>query len=205
MKLKSLEEALTRSKITIKTLSDQQMAVSNAIKSNQVLISKIDIYNKLTSEVESLSSRKKIYYEKLRYFIKIYNSFLPNLLSNIEDLNRELNGGKAELEYIENKLKKQNQYINKLYNDKSKKENISDELKLEKVYDSKKILELDKKLKLYYKCGYYYNKLKSYKEDKIDEKINIYFNNNEVQIVKKYIENSMEKEKIKKLEYTSQK
>lgn len=90
MKLKSLEEALTRSKITIKTLSDQQIAVSNAIKSNQVLISKIDIYNKLTSEVECLLERKKVYYEKLRYFIKVYNSFLPNLLSNLEDLKRLL-------------------------------------------------------------------------------------------------------------------
>ncbi len=58
--LKSIEELETRSKITIKALEQQLMAMSNAIINNNIMINQIDIYNNLTDNVDNKKIRKKI-------------------------------------------------------------------------------------------------------------------------------------------------
>lgn len=117
----------------------------------------------------------------------------------INDYKNQIEGNKAEINYINNELKYQKEYLEKLEKEKTKKEDISDELKLEKVNDEEKINEVNQKLKLYYKCGYYYDKLlKLHDKDKLKEKINIYFKESEAQQVEEYVEEQSKKLELEK-------
>lgn len=68
--LKSLEELETRSKITIKTLEQQLMAMSNAIINNNTMINQIDICNELSNKIKN-SVRKEICQKKLDFYKKV--------------------------------------------------------------------------------------------------------------------------------------
>ena len=68
--LKSLEELETRSKITIKTLEQQLMAMSNAIINNNTMINQIDICNDLSNKIKN-SVRKEICQKKLDFYKKV--------------------------------------------------------------------------------------------------------------------------------------
>lgn len=91
MKLKSLNDLETRCKITIKTLEQQLIAMSNAINNNNTMINLINIYNNLTDKVKNIEYREKFYNKKLEYFIKINKYYLQNSLQNIDKLQCLLN------------------------------------------------------------------------------------------------------------------
>ena len=79
--LKSIEELETRSKITIKTLEQQLMAMTNAIINNNIMINQIDIYNQLINQIDDEDNLSKIYEKKLDFYTKVnmylFNSNLP--------------------------------------------------------------------------------------------------------------------------------
>ena len=89
--LKSIEELEIRSKITIKTLEQQLIAMSNAINNNNTMINLINIYDNLTDKVNNIEYREKLYNKKLEYFIKINKYCLQNSLQNIDKLQCLLN------------------------------------------------------------------------------------------------------------------
>ena len=90
MELRSINEAGTRSKITIKTIEQQYKAINNAINNNNTLADKMDTYNKLNNDVTKDNLRRKIYVEKLEYFV---------------DVKKYLNVNFSELQNITNLLK----------------------------------------------------------------------------------------------------
>ena len=90
MELRSINEAEIRSKITIKTINQQYKAITNAINNNNTLVDKMDIYNKLNNDVIKDNLRRKIYMEKLEYFV---------------DVKKYLNVNFSELNKITNLLK----------------------------------------------------------------------------------------------------
>lgn len=100
MELKNIDSAMQRTKITIKTLEQQNIAISNAIYSNNTLEDAIDILNTLTSKVENKNIRKKIYYEKLKYFVKVNSLLLSNKLNDISNLEKLLKEDKFNEEKI---------------------------------------------------------------------------------------------------------
>ena len=71
MELRSIDEAITRSKITIKTIEQQYKAITNAINNNNTLADKMDTYNKLNNDVTKDNLRRKKYVEKLEYFVGV--------------------------------------------------------------------------------------------------------------------------------------
>ena len=79
--LKSIEELEIRSKITIKTLEQQLIAMSNAIINNNIMINQIDIYNQLINQIDDEDNLSKIYEKKLDFYTKVnislFNSILP--------------------------------------------------------------------------------------------------------------------------------
>ena len=88
MELKSLNEAETRNKITIKTIIQQLGAINNAINANDILIDKINIYNNLINNIEKDSIRKEIYNKKIENLTEITNNlgWEFSKLSELKDL-----------------------------------------------------------------------------------------------------------------------
>ena len=131
MELKSLNEAEIRSKITIKTITQQLGAIKNAITANNILIDKMNIYNNLINNIKKNSIRKEIYNKKINDFKEIadvlgWNFSKLTELQNLEDveLSREnetkiiklLAITEIELEkyILDNKDKMISYYINKI-------------------------------------------------------------------------------------------
>lgn len=79
--LKSIDELETRSKITIKTLEQQLMAMTNAIINNNVIVNQVDIYNQLSNKIDDEDKMFEIYRKKLDFYMKVnislFNSNLP--------------------------------------------------------------------------------------------------------------------------------
>ena len=88
MELRSINEAETRSKITIKTLEQQYKAISNAISNNNSLVDRMEIYNKLKNDVIQDNFRRTIYTQKLEYYVDVKKYLQVNFseLSNISKL-----------------------------------------------------------------------------------------------------------------------
>lgn len=98
MKLKSLNDLETRCKITVKTIEQQLIAMSNAINNNNTMINLINIYNNLTDKVNNIEYRENFYNKKLEYFIKLNKYCLQNSLQNIDKLQWLLNNFCSEKE-----------------------------------------------------------------------------------------------------------
>ena len=104
MELRSIDESITRSKITIKTLEQQIKAVNNAINNNDVLTSKMNIYNKLIDKIQKDKIRKTIYVNKLVYFIDITRQ-LKNKFTKLNEITNLLKiglNGDTEQQILEN-------------------------------------------------------------------------------------------------------
>lgn len=94
--LKSIEELETRSKITIKALEQQLMAMSNAIINNNIMINQIDIYNNLTDNVDNKKIIKKIYKKKIDFYKKI-NHYLDDIKLPVRELDLSFSNNKDEM------------------------------------------------------------------------------------------------------------
>ena len=157
MEFKSLNETETRSKITIKTITQQLCAINNAINSNNILIDSISIYNKLLNNNNII--RKNIYKDKVKYFLEISNNLglqfsklneLKNILSN--EMSKELEIHiinilaitEVELEHyiIDNKDKMITYYTNKLQELKNKHITYGNKNKL--LEESEKLIIISK-------------------------------------------------------------
>lgn len=131
------------------------------------------------------------------FSISVYGAY-SLIYHELKTIPKRLQAETEALKFINNELKHQKEYLSKLIKEKVKRENISDELKFEKVNDEERINEVNKKLELYYKCGYYYDKLlKLHDKDKLKEKISDYFEESEIEFAEKYIEEESKKLELK--------
>ena len=72
MDLRSMDEAITRCKIGIKTLEQQLNAVNNTIKNHNIITNKTEIYNKINDKANNL--KKEIILNKIKLIIKVHDN-----------------------------------------------------------------------------------------------------------------------------------